>query len=73
LPLGLALGLLAIRSGSVVPGMIAHFTNNAIALVLSRDELPAVSRVLGARPAISLLGAVVVLAFGVALTAKGPG
>lgn len=72
LPLALALGLLAIRSGSVVPGMIAHLTNNVIALVLSRDELPAVSRVLGARPAATLMVAVVVLATGVALTAKAP-
>jgi len=72
LPLALALGLLAIRSGSVVPGMIAHLTNNVIALVLSRDELPAVSRVLGARPAVTLIVAVVVLAAGVALTAKAP-
>jgi len=72
LPLALALGLLAIRSGSIVPGMIAHLTNNTIALVLSRDELPAVSRVLGARPAITLLAAVVVLAGGMALTAKAP-
>ena len=42
LPLGLALGLLAIRSRSVVPGMIAHQFNNTIALVQSRVELPAV-------------------------------
>lgn len=67
LPLGLALGLLAIRSRSIVPGMIAHLTNNTIALALSRDELPGIARVLGARPGVSLLAASVVLVAGVAL------
>jgi len=71
LPLGLALGLLAVRSNSVLPGMIAHLTNNAIALLLSRDELPGLSRVLGASPAMTLAGAVVLLGGGIALAARG--
>src|SRR3954447_8553017 len=32
--LGVVLGLLAVRSGSIVPGMIFHFLNNAVAVVL---------------------------------------
>jgi len=72
LPLGLALGLLAVKSGSVVPGMIAHLVNNAIALVLSRDELPGLSRELGARPEITLVAALVLLGCGVMLSARGP-
>jgi membrane protease YdiL (CAAX protease family) len=71
LPLGLALGLLAVQSGSVVPGMIAHLTNNAIALVLSRDELPSVSRAVTARPEMALVAAIVALGCATLLCAKG--
>jgi sodium transport system permease protein len=34
--LGLVLGLLAVRSGSLLPGVIFHFINNAAALLTSR-------------------------------------
>lgn len=71
LPLGLALGLLAVQSNSVVPGMIAHLTNNVIALVLSRDEVPGMSRALAARPEITLVAALVLLGCGTMLCAKG--
>lgn len=71
LPLGLGLGLLAVQSGSVVPGMVAHLTNNVIALVLSRDELPGLSRALGARPEMTLVAAIVLLGCGALLCAKG--
>ena len=71
LPLGLALGLLAVQSNSVVPGMIAHLTNNVIALVLSRDEVPGMSRALAARPEITLVAALVLLGCGAMLCAKG--
>jgi membrane protease YdiL (CAAX protease family) len=71
LPLGLALGLLAVQSNSVIPGMIAHLTNNTIALVLSRDELPGVSRVLSAAPEMVLVAALVLLGCGAVLCAKG--
>ncbi|MEO8552995.1 MAG: CPBP family intramembrane glutamic endopeptidase, partial [Kofleriaceae bacterium] len=36
LPFGLALGFLAVRTGSIVPGMIAHLLNNVIVLLLQR-------------------------------------
>ena len=71
LPLGLALGLLAVQSNSVVPGMIAHLTNNTIALVLSRNALPGVANGIGARPEMSLVAALVLLGCGALLCAKG--
>lgn len=39
-PLGLALATLAVRSDSVLPGMLAHFLNNAVVLIVSRNALP---------------------------------
>lgn len=41
--LGLALGLLALRGGSVVPAMLAHFINNTAAILVARRELPGVA------------------------------
>jgi membrane protease YdiL (CAAX protease family) len=71
LPIGIALGLLAVRSRSVVPGMLAHLINNVIALLLARDELPGVSRWIGARPDVAVGVAAVLFAAGLALSAKG--
>ncbi|MBI3723541.1 CPBP family intramembrane metalloprotease [bacterium] len=36
--LGVVLGALALRSGSIVPAMLCHFTNNAFALILAKGE-----------------------------------
>jgi sodium transport system permease protein len=71
LPIALALGMLAVRSGSVLPGMLAHLINNVIALLLARDALPGISRWIGARPEVALGAAAVVFAGGLALSAKG--
>jgi membrane protease YdiL (CAAX protease family) len=38
--LGLMFGYLAIRADSAIPTMLAHALNNAIAIVVSREELP---------------------------------
>lgn len=70
LPIALALGVLAIRSGSVVPGMLAHLINNVIALLLTRDQLPALSRWVDAQPHVALAVAAVVFTGGLALSAK---
>jgi membrane protease YdiL (CAAX protease family) len=67
LPLAFALGILAVRSGSVVPGMIAHLVNNTIVIVLERDELPALARGLTASPAATFAGAAVLVTVGLAL------
>jgi membrane protease YdiL (CAAX protease family) len=69
-PIALALGFLAVRSGSVLPGMLAHLINNVIALLLTRSELPGVARWIDARPDVALGVAAVVFAGGLALSAK---
>jgi membrane protease YdiL (CAAX protease family) len=55
LPFGLLLGVLAIRSNSVVPGMLAHATNNVIAIVLERRRGGAVAEWIDAHPTPSLV------------------
>lgn len=44
--LGLALGLLSLRAGSIWPAVIAHFLNNTMAILVSRQEIDALSRAL---------------------------
>lgn len=67
LPLALVLGVLAVRSGSVVPGMVAHLVNNTIVIVLERDELPAIGRVLAGSPAATSIAAALLVLAGMAL------
>jgi len=66
-PLGLALGLLAVRSGSIVPGMIAHLFNNATVLVVERMNITAFDL----HPNLALAGAAVLVAGGGALALPG--
>jgi membrane protease YdiL (CAAX protease family) len=66
-PLGLALGLLAVRSGSIVPGMIAHFLNNATVLVVERLNVSALDH----HQNLAFAGASVLVVGGVALAASG--
>ena len=70
-PLGLALGTMAVRSGSVIPGMIAHFLNNATVIVISRGELRGLDGALVAHPAAAFAFTLAVASLGVALAAKG--
>jgi membrane protease YdiL (CAAX protease family) len=70
-PLGLFLGFLALRAGSVIPSMIVHALNNTVAITLSRDELPAASAWIGGHPVIAATGAIVLVAGGVTLAASG--
>ncbi len=65
--LGLVLGWLAIRARSAVPGMLAHLLNNAIALVVARDEVPAVSSVLASHPTAALVGSAILTVTGLVL------
>jgi CAAX protease family protein len=66
-PLGLALGLLAVRSGSIVPGMIAHLLNNATVLVVERMNITAMDL----HPNLAFASASVLVLGGVALTMTG--
>lgn len=69
--LGLWLGILTVRSRSIVPAMITHFTNNLIAIVISRDELPALGGAIGAHPTAMACGSAVGLLCGLLLCVKG--
>jgi membrane protease YdiL (CAAX protease family) len=68
--LGLALAYLTLRADSVLPAIIAHLLNNVIALLLSRDELPALSNWIASHPGITSLIACASVAAGL-LLARG--
>jgi membrane protease YdiL (CAAX protease family) len=72
LTLGFLLGLIAIRADSVLPAMIAHAINNALAIAMARGELPALAGWIGEHPAASLVGCATVTALGVAAVLRGP-
>jgi membrane protease YdiL (CAAX protease family) len=57
--LGLAFAFLAIRADSIAPTVLAHGLNNAIAVLITRDDLPGVASWLGANPtpALAICGA----------------
>jgi membrane protease YdiL (CAAX protease family) len=68
LPLGLALGILALGADSIVPTMIAHLINNVIGVLLARDELPPrLTFAISGHPNLFLACAIVVLGAGLAL------
>jgi membrane protease YdiL (CAAX protease family) len=69
-PLGIALGVLAVRSHSIVPGMITHFLNNAVVLVLSRVEVPGVATLLTLHANGALVGASALMVGGVLLAGR---
>ena len=52
--LGIALGYLALRADSVLPCMLAHFVNNAIALVVTRGDAPPIARAVTEHPHVAL-------------------
>jgi membrane protease YdiL (CAAX protease family) len=68
--LGLVLGLLAVRSRSIVPSIIVHVLNNTVAIVLSRDEVPRLGAWMTDNADVMLPGAVVLVGCGIALGAK---
>jgi len=69
--LALALGFITLRANSVIPAMLAHVLNNAVVIVVSRDELPRVSAWMSAHSVVMLAGASVVFAGGLVLAARG--
>lgn len=69
--LGLALAYLTLRADSAIPAMLAHLLNNAIAIVVSRDEVPGLGAWMEAHPMMMVVGTAVVLAGGLALVARG--
>lgn len=69
-PFGLALGFIAVRADSIVPTMIAHAINNAIAILIARNDLGSLPIAIDARPQLSLALSSVVVACGLALAWK---
>lgn len=69
-PLALALGTLAVRSGSILPGMLAHFLNNVVVIALVHLDAPGVVEVIDRHPSCVLLITVASVVTGVALSAK---
>jgi membrane protease YdiL (CAAX protease family) len=65
--LGLALGALALRSGSVYPTMIAHLANNIFPVLVTRDELPDLSDWLMDNPLYATVGAATLVIGGLTL------
>jgi sodium transport system permease protein len=72
LTLGFLLGLIAIRADSVLPSMIAHALNNALAIAMSRGELPTVAGWIGTHPAAAFAVCATSTAVGVAVVLRGP-
>jgi sodium transport system permease protein len=58
LTLGFLFGLIAIRADSVLPTMIAHAINNALAIAMTRGELPGIAAWFGEHPTFALAGCV---------------
>jgi membrane protease YdiL (CAAX protease family) len=71
LTLGFALAVIAIRADSVAPTIVAHALNNAIAIAMSRGELPEIAGWLGGNPTLALVGCAGATAVGVAIAARG--
>lgn len=65
--LGLLLGYLAIRADSAVPGMLAHFANNTIALLVARGDAPLIADAFGGYPEVALAGCLFMTSAGIAL------
>ncbi len=72
--LGLVLGALALRTGSILPSTIAHFLNNAMAIVVHRQESEPLTRGLSEHPELALagFGALFVVGAAAAIVAPAP-
>lgn len=66
-PLGVALAILAVRSGSVLPGMLTHFLNNAMVIVLSHNALPQLARTIERYPIAAFAAAIASMGIGLVL------
>ena len=70
--LGLVLGVLALRAGSILPSVIAHLLNNAMAIVVHRQVSEPLSRGLVEHPLLALAGFGALLAVGTAIAVASP-
>jgi sodium transport system permease protein len=65
--LGLLFGYLALRADSALPGMLAHFVNNAVALVVARGDAPPIANIFGRHPSLALAGCAIATTLGLFL------
>ena len=72
LTLGFMLAVIAIRADSVLPTIVAHALNNALAITMSRRELPELTGWLDRHPTLTLAGCVTTTAWGIAIAVRGP-
>lgn len=70
--LGLVLGALSLRAGSILPSAIAHFLNNAMAIIVHRQESEPLSRGLTEHPHLALAGFGALFVVGTALAVASP-
>lgn len=70
--LGLVLGVLALRAGSILPSVIAHFLNNTMAIVVHRQEIEPLSRGLTEHPYVALAGFGALFVVGTAVAVASP-
>jgi sodium transport system permease protein len=72
LTLGLLFGLVAIRANSALPTMVAHAINNALAIAMTRGELPAVAAWFGEHPTLALAGCAATTGAATWMVVRGP-
>ena len=72
LTLGFVLGVIAIRADSVLPTIVAHALNNALAIAMSRGELPEIAAWMERHPTAALGGCAAATALGVAIAVRDP-
>jgi sodium transport system permease protein len=70
LTLGLALGALTLRAGSIAPAILGHLINNAIVIAVERDPGGPLARAIAAEPEIALAASAALVGAGLALTAR---
>jgi membrane protease YdiL (CAAX protease family) len=71
LSLGALLAVIAIRADSIAPTVVAHAINNALAIALSRGELPGVAGWLGQHTPAALAGCATATVLGIVIAARG--
>ena len=69
--LGIALGVIAVRADSVLPTMLAHALNNAMAIAMSRGALAGAAAWLDLHPVIALVGCASATAGGLVIALRG--
>lgn len=72
LTLGFVLAVVALRADSALPTIAAHVLNNTLAIVMSRNAIPALTGGLTAYPSVALVGCAVATGAGIAIALRGP-